>query len=358
MVTNTELRFSDDWARTLSDVCGAYDNILILTSAGGRERGTETVALSELGNDRTTVLPHAPSYPSVEALCELYGSLDFSEYDAVVAIGGGSVIDSAKSIVLARGLDSNESLEGQLAAGAEITRPSDLHLIAIPTTAGSGSEVTPFATIWNLEASRKASISGPGLQPRVAIVDSSLLQSLKSDDLLYPALDAVSHAIESLWSRRSTSDSALCAATSLSALSLALGSCVSDTPDLKRLSLGSVYAGLAIADSRTALAHAISYPLTLKFQVPHGLACSFTLNAIHCRLKAEVGPYSSYIAWIDEALSQVERLRLSQRVQKFVSLPEALEIVDEMFTPGRGDNFIVHWNEKDVIDILTEAYTS
>lgn len=353
----TGVRISNCWARSLSEVCSGYERVLILVSTGGRERGTLEIASRALVDMETTVLPPAPANPSVEKLVHLYGDMNLRDFTAVVAIGGGSVIDTAKTMALARSCASAADFEERLKNESLPSDVCDFDVVAVPTTAGTGSEVTPFATVWDTNDKRKLSISGDFLRPKFAVLDPSLLVSLKGDALLFPALDAVSHAIESLWSKNATYQSRLHAATALGLLSQSIGTCVTRSPDFRRLSLGSLYAGLAIALSRTAIAHSISYPLTLRYGVPHGLACSFTLSAIHDHISGHMGPYCEESDLIERTLEQVRLLNLGQRISTYLSLSEAQNYVHEMVTPGRGDNCVLPFESDEILKILASGYS-
>lgn len=353
---STEIHVAGRWEEVLERVGSRYSSVLLLTSEGARNRGTLDLALQAIGCANVKTLSPAPITPSVSELVQKYGGLDFSGFQAVVALGGGSVIDSAKAVVLASQSQSREDFEMSLRAGAVLVGKGPLDIIAIPTTAGAGSEVTPFATIWDTENFKKKSISGACLRPRHAILDPTLLSSLHGQSLLFPALDATSHAVESLWSRGKSNQSQLEAVTGLALLMRALPSCTTATPDFAALSLGSLHSGLAISESRTAIAHSISYPLTLHYGVPHGLACSFTLGSIHRLLEKRLGTYCPEINWITSVTTLLEHFNLPMLIGEYVTLAQALELSNAMFTPGRGDNFIMQV-DSDVIEIiLYDAY--
>lgn len=183
--------------------------------------------------------------------------------DAVVAVGGGRVIDAAK-VAIAR--------SGRL-----------LPLAAVPTTAGTGSEVTGFATLWDLENGRKLSVEAPHLVPRFALVDPALGLTCPHDVAASAGIDALSQAIESYWSIRSTPGTRARAKAAFSLLIPALGDFANgkfaeDTQNA--LSLGSLFAGAAIANTYTGACHALSYFLTLEYGLSHGHACGVTLGRL------------------------------------------------------------------------------
>jgi alcohol dehydrogenase class IV len=191
----------------------------------------------------------------------------------VVAIGGGRIIDAAKLLV-AKWAEAD-------AVGVPI--------VAVPTTAGSGSELTPFATRWNVESRRKESVSGEELAPRAAIIDPLLASTCSTAVAAAAAFDALSQAIESGWSTKSTPQSL---DWSLQAVSLLKRGFV--YPDgitsrgaLVMLSEGALLAGAAIAVANTTAPHGVSYPLTLEFDLLHGHSVALTLGRF-IRFNAEV----------------------------------------------------------------------
>jgi alcohol dehydrogenase len=177
--------------------------------------------------------------------------------DLVIAIGGGHILDAAKAI--------NASV-------------GPAPMVAIPTTAGSGAESTPFAVVY--KDGRKTSIEGKALLPAYAIVDSALAVAVPPRVALASALDALAQSIESYWSLRATEESR---GLSREALELIWGSIRGalrgDIHKLEKLARGAHCAGKAIAIAKTTVCHALSYSLTFRFGVPHGIAVTSTLPA-------------------------------------------------------------------------------
>lgn len=201
--------------------------------------------------------------------------------EVVIAIGGGSVIDSAK--VLAASAQGFASVEALLKGNAPPQGWRPLPLIAVPTTAGTGSEVTCWATVWDRKAGTKRSLDHPALYPEAAIIDPELMRSMPRDLTVSTGLDALSHALESLWNRNANPVTATHAVNAARAILDVLPALVAapEDPDLRsRMAEASLAAGLAFSGTRTAIAHSISYPVTLRHGVQHGIACSFTLPMI------------------------------------------------------------------------------
>ena len=107
-----------------------------------------------------------------------------------------------------------------------------------------------------------------------------------------------------------------------------------------QLNKSSYYAGKAINSTRTSIAHAISYPLTLNYNVPHGLACSFTLSAIYELVESELLIDLELHNLIKKHIDRLENLNLKERINNFLDLDSALNLLDEMKTKNRTENFM------------------
>jgi alcohol dehydrogenase class IV len=186
----------------------------------------------------------------------------------VVAIGGGSVLDAAKLIRLA-------NIRKSFPATRDLRTPNDEtaggSLICLPTTAGSGSELTATSSLW--DDGIKSSIDGPALQPSDAIYDADLMISAGAEIRVAALWDAITHALEALWSRRASPVSDQYASFALRTISDVLKREGQPTDAaLPALAFASSAAGAAITLTRTGIAHALSYPLTARHGLRHGLA--------------------------------------------------------------------------------------
>ena len=217
-----------------------------------------------------------PKCKDVERGIELFGK---GQFDTVIAVGGGSAIDMAKLINFLsvypsafEAYDFSSSISG----GVGVVRP----LIAIPTTSGSGSEATHFAVVY--VGKRKHSIANKRMLAQVAIVDANLTMSLPKYVTAVSGLDALSQAVESYWSIHSTSDSKQLASKAIELIIANLPSAVKNPTADSRLKMAEAahLAGKAINISKTTAPHAISYPLTSYFGIPHGQAVGVTLSSL------------------------------------------------------------------------------
>ncbi|NNE83166.1 MAG: iron-containing alcohol dehydrogenase, partial [Alphaproteobacteria bacterium] len=218
---------------------------------------------------------------------------NMTDVDYVVALGGGSSIDAAKAMIALHGTGHDEDLiMKHLSSGVPISNASDfIPLIAIPTTSGTGAEVTRWGTIWG-DAGIKFSISDERLYPQFAVLDPDLCISMSPEITLSTGLDALSHALESIWNRNHSILSDTLAVQAIVQVRKNLSIAYKDPADKAARSdmqHASLLAGLAMGTTQTALAHSISYPFTSMLGLPHGFACSFTLPEI-ARFNGEVAP--------------------------------------------------------------------
>jgi phosphonate metabolism-associated iron-containing alcohol dehydrogenase len=200
----------------------------------------------------------------------------------LLAVGGGTTLDLAK-VVRCRPLDGNfDAVAAALRGRAPWPALQPMALWLAPTTAGTGSEVTRWATVWDTDsdAAIKRSLDEPFGYAQRAYIDPTLTLSCPAAVTRDCALDALSHALEAIWNRHANpiSDTlALSAARRIvGALPEALAA-PQHLPSREALALAALEAGLAFSQTRTALAHALSYALTLEQGTPHGLACALWL---------------------------------------------------------------------------------
>ena len=196
--------------------------------------------------------------------------------DGVIGFGGGSSLDTAKLV----GLLAKTPQELPAIYGIGLARGPRLPLIQVPTTAGTGSEVTPIAILTTPSHEKKGVVS-PLLYPDVAVLDSLLTLGLPPAITAMTGVDAMVHAIEAFTSR--SKKNALSDALAIKALQLLyanLPAAVSDGKDAQvreNMLLGSLLAGMAFANAPVGAVHALAYPLGGHYQLPHGLTNSLVL---------------------------------------------------------------------------------
>ena len=234
--------------------------------------GTPAVTVRNIGPN--------PDFIGLIESCRTYASVTHP-VEAIVALGGGSVVDAAKVLAAAKG--DFETVRRHLETGKDGDSLGRTPIIAIPTTAGTGSEVTSWATVWDTGALKKYSLARETLYPEAALVDPLLMLDLPRTITISTGLDALSHALESIWNVNanpvSSSLAEVAAREVIEALPLLADDLRNETLRT-RLARASLFAGLAFSNTRTALAHSLSYHLTLHHGVPHGIACSFSLPLV------------------------------------------------------------------------------
>lgn len=255
---------------------------LLVTSGGWVRRGVVEALGHRLGPP-VKVIDWVEPNPRLSTVLAM-GQAS-SRAEMIVALGGGSVIDAAKGIaaVHALGPEAPDKIPRHLKGEALLPRGfAPPPILAIPTTSGTGSEVSRWATIWG-DDQRKYSIEDPALYPVTAILDPALTTSMPAEVTLASGLDALSHAFEAVWNRSNTVLTDLMASTAIDLIARNLREAMLQPASLKRreaMQTASLMAGMAMSNTRTALAHSISYPFTAEFGLPHGFACSFTLAEV------------------------------------------------------------------------------
>ncbi len=270
--------------------------------------------------------------PSEDSILPAVALVQREKYDCLLALGGGSAIDTAKAIALL-------ATHGGSMRDYKMPRPvnlSSMPVIAIPTTAGTGSEATQATTITDASTDEKMLCMGPGLMPIAAIVDYELTLSLPSRIAADTGIDALTHAIEAYVSRKANlfSDQQAIAAMKLIGQNL-LKTC-QDAKDLaarEAVMLGSTLAGIAFSNASVALVHGMSRPLGVHFHVPHGLSNAMLLPTVtEYSISSAPTRYAQcamYMGLVDniEDENQAHQALLNQlkRINQTLSVPSLAE---------------------------------
>ena len=211
------------------------------------------------------------SNPRYEDVCNGVALFHREKCDCIVAVGGGSSIDVAKCVKLFAGMKTDALYLDQPYAD------SGIPLIAIPTTAGTGSESTHFAVIYYNE--KKQSVAHESILPNFAILEPSVLKTLPLYQKKCTLLDALCQAIESWWSVRSCEESISYSKTAIEMIVKHQHAYLTENSDIAadQIMLAANYAGRAINLTTTTAAHAMSYKLTSLYGLPHGHAVAICL---------------------------------------------------------------------------------
>ena len=214
--------------------------------------------------------------PRLEVADEGVKAAHKGKCDAVVGIGGGSAMDVAKAIAV---LAANNGRAKDYLGLNKVPGPG-LPKIMIPTTAGTGSEVTFTAVFVRQNLKKKEGMNSPHLYPELALLDPTLTLSLPAVSTASTGIDALCHAIESYTSINASPMSELLSLEAIYLISSNLRTCVHDGSNLEargKMLLGSLYAGLGLANAGVGAVHSLSYPLGGKYGVSHGLANTIML---------------------------------------------------------------------------------
>lgn len=315
--------------------------------------------------------------PVIEDLCKGCVAAAQWQPDVVIGIGGGTAMDLAKLIAVLPD-SSPRYIESITFGEVELPLYRGRRLILIPTTSGGGAEATHFAVLYTGHI--KHSIEHHTLLPDCAIVDPQLTWSMPPYLTACTGFDALSQAIESYWSVQSTDASRLLAAEAIRLIWAALpAACQAPTPQTRAaMSTGALKSGQAIRMTRTTAPHAVSYPLTALFGIPHGHACILTLpsfirynskstNVVDRRgpryLQERLGEIAGLIGArtpddaADNLTAIASNLGLKMRLRDLAIAPHDIEtIVKNGFNPKRMSNNPCGVQAQDLRAILHEIY--
>ena len=332
---------------------------LLVTTRGFTRRGVTAKMQSLVDNGRLTVFEDVTPNPDLDHLDVVTDSLRTSALDGIIAVGGGSALDAAKVLAVTLGSGVQAPLNTILRGNKPQNWDQKVPLIAVPTTSGTGAEVTPFATVWDHRENRKYSVTGASIFPDHAILSPQLTLSLPRSETLYTALDAISHSLESLWNKNRTVISATYALSALHLANEALPALMAEPDDLpqrSRMQQASMLAGLAISDTRTAIAHAISYPMTFHYGMPHGLACSFTLpSLLEQQLSCDSSMGEEERQTLTRTLGLLNQLELRKEARRYLRGEDPSNYLGEMFQPDRAQNYSQPIDEHSVKAILSDS---
>ena len=223
--------------------------------------------LEKLDNVKITYFNDFNPNPTYESVCNGVELFKQSGSNYIFAIGGGSAMDVAKCIKLYSTLDSNDNYLKQK------LEKNDVNLLAVPTTAGTGSEATKYAVIYY--NGEKQSVTHDNCIPSVVLFDSSMLETLPIYQKKATVLDALSHSFESLWSVNSTDESKKYANKAIDIIVNNFNSYLDGNNNVNEIMLyASNLAGKAINITQTTAGHAMCYKLTSLYGISHGHAAA------------------------------------------------------------------------------------
>lgn len=337
---------------------------VLITTPGFTRRGITGLLKKSLGNSLMGIIDTVLPNPTLESVKETFLNARQYKYDLIIAMGGGSTIDTAKALATIEASGTVEWIADHLKHKVPFPREfQPKPIIAIPTTAGTGSEVTMWGTIWDMVGGKKYSICHSLLYPSKAVLDPELTITLNEKETIYSGLDALSHAMESVWNKNHNPVSDTFALQAMSLVYSNLPELINDLTNLELRSTllqASLLAGLAFSNTKTALAHAISYPLTALYGLPHGLACSLPLRLLlgfngicnfdRVSLFAKILGAEPSLASMKEGIDGLfYKLGISMRLSDYgVSRKDAHEIYKAVLSSERTDNNIAQLDQSDL----------
>lgn len=369
---NTEIAFVNSKSLEKRLLSLEAENILLLMSDSMSKRAnimpfiTELKAHLKARKGKLIWVNKIPYNPTTIEIIQILKQIGKDQIDVIVAIGGGSAIDLGKAISAFhyKNIDSLDSLDEIKYSIKQKSYMGNrfIDIIAVPSTAGTGSELTQWATIWDENKNNKLSIDAPGLKPKLALINPEFTIAMKAELTLAAGLDALSQAVESYWSKHTTPIVQEIAYRAIEIITKNLRKAIDCPRDLEirnNLCKASVLSGLAFSQTRTTACHSISYPLTMLFDIPHGIAAAITLDAVG---KINKGHFPNDMALfklfevyggIGKYIDEVCRGTINMRLSSFgITEGDIPEIVGRAFTGGRMDNNPVDLSVNDVSNIL------
>lgn len=352
-----DVHFGPEELRNASQNFADLSKTLLVTSRGMRERGV-IESLELLINSRfDLIFDRVSPNPNVQQIVEAGEELSELNISNIVALGGGSTIDFAKALSILLHPEYDGSIEAQLENG--ICKGQSIRVTAIPTTSGTGSEVTPFCTIWHQDLERKYSLDSEMLFPKTAYLVPSLTIPLAKTETINTSLDALSHCVETLWNQKSTPLTRNLARLGIYKIVGNLHLAISEPHNLlarTELQEAALFGGLAISQNRTAIAHSMSYPLTAHFGVPHGIACSYSIPQLFKYLRNIVSLDMDSNLALSAASELVESLDLVNTLLSYVKVDDVFSVSNEMINPSRAGNFLVPIDQATIFTILHDIF--
>jgi alcohol dehydrogenase class IV len=317
--------FEAGGSKKLAELVSGYGakRILLVTDKGVRNAGLTRNAETGLaaGGYELTVFDDVEADPPSHVIERAVALCRDKGIELVASIGGGSALDTAKLVAyLAKTSDRLDDIYG-----VGLAKGERLPLLLAPTTAGTGSEVTPIAIVTTPTTEKKGVVS-PRLLPDWAILDPELTLGLPAHVTAATGIDAMVHAIEAYTSKHKKNPmSDQLARQALALLSGNVRTVCGDGSNIEARSqmlLGSMLAGMAFANSPVAAVHALAYPIGAIFHLPHGLSNALVLTQVlRFNLPEAEALYAELAPIVDP---KIEGLSTSQKARLFVDAIAAI----------------------------------
>ena len=373
-VYNVPIKFYEYDISDLKDTLTEYlskDNVVLIASKRLIRDNNLTDVICN-SNNNITLFDESMKSLDTHLICDYFKQIK-QKPELIIAIGGGTSIDFAKAISALYEYSDNgnitiDEVVDIITSKKYLENTNYIPIIASSTTAGTGSDCTKWATIWDYDNTKKYSIDADYLYPTQSWLIPELTLTLPESLTLSTALDALSHACEAYWSVSTNKIVQVLSRDAIRLIVEYLPKVLSDMNNLeyrKKVYMGAFFAGLAFSNTRTTACHSISYPLTLLYGIPHGYAVALTLAEVLKRNKDYIEDYDLFMdawnansivdidCWINNVSAGIQTLKLSAFD---VKEEEIAVIIKLTFTGGRMDNNPIVFNEDEVRDILSNVY--
>ena len=274
----TAVHFGTGVLQTIDSALEAYgyESYVVIASNSQVKNGITELLDSLLPGQIKAVVSNIEENPTVDNVDDIINAAAEHKVDALIAVGGGSTMDAAKAAAAAvvKNVDARTIIQD-----TNITEA--LPLIALPSTSGSASEVTPFSVISDKEKGLKTSIKGKVLYPKIAFVDPELTYTCPPSVTAISGIDVICHALDSVGSVNNNPISDGLAVTALKLAFDNLETAYNEGTNAEarsNMALASTTAGIGFSQTATSGSHAMSYYLTSEFDIPHAEACAFSLD--------------------------------------------------------------------------------
>jgi len=272
----TRIIFGDGKINCLKkNISKKLKNILIVTDkAVAKNSGAIEKIGIQLNDKNIHLVDEIEENPSVDQINKLYQLALNKKAELILGVGGGSSMDAAKGIAL---LCTNKGSIKDYLEGKKIDK-DPLPFICIPTSSGTGSEVTPYAVFTNHNDKSKAAVADNKLFPEIAIIDPVLSWTMPENVVINTGFDALTHCIEAYLSTESFE---LNDRIALHGIETIINNIIQaenkDKKAMSNMAYASMLGGIAIAHASTILLHIMAYPLTVFYNIPHGKANAILL---------------------------------------------------------------------------------
>lgn len=287
----------------------------------------DALKIEKIGSVAFTETEGNPSVETVDAAVEQYKE---SGADFIIALGGGSPMDVAKAVGLVAKFGGNITEY----EGADKVPGDIIPLIAIPTTAGTGSEVTAFSVITDHSRNYKLTVFSYKLIPTYAILDAELLTTTPASVAAACGVDAMIHALEAYLSTAASPFSDAMAEKALELIGGNIRAYVANRTDIEAaeaMLTGSLFAGIAFSWARLGNVHAMSHPVSAFFDVPHGVANAVLLPTIvEYNALADKGRYYKLYQYISRSQIRKEEFQPDMLVEAIRELNDELRIPENL----------------------------